>query len=101
MKGLGHSSVLFIIECQVDFVLRIIEEMMGRGSRSVSVLPSTEDKFMFDLGRQMKKLVWGNEDCGSWYADARGVVTALWPWNSTKYWRGTRRPDFSKFEFTQ
>jgi hypothetical protein len=84
----------------VDFVIAIIEEMMSRRARAVNVRPSAEKEFISAVELQMKENIWDKHACGSWNVNARGIVTALWPWSSVKYWQKTRRPDLSKFEFT-
>ena len=89
-----------MIECQVNFVVKIIREMMRRDARCVTVKVSAENAFMKEVEENMKTPIWGTEDCGSWYANAAGTITALWPRNCISYWWKTRKVDFSKFEFT-
>jgi len=97
--GLGHNSIIFMIECQVDFAIQIIREMMERGSRSVAVKQSTEEEFMEEVEEQLNKTVWKQGNCDSWYANAQGKITTLWPWNCRTYWKRTKVVDFSKFDF--
>jgi len=100
MKALGHNSVVFMIECQVNFIVKIIREMMRRDSKCVTIKLSAENEFMKEVKEKLKTTVWGSEDCGSWYANAAGIITTLWPQNCISYWWKTRQVDFSNFEFT-
>jgi hypothetical protein len=101
MKALGHNSVVFMIECQVNYVVKIIREMMRRNARCVTLKLSSENAFMKEVEENMKITIWGKEDCGSWYANTAGIITTLWPQNCISYWWRTRQVDFSNFEFTQ
>jgi len=98
-QGLGHNSVLFMIECQSLLIMQILEEMMKRGSKSVQPKKAVELEYMTALYDKLKNTVWTKGNCGAWYADARGNITALWPWNCTTYWRRTRTLNPNEFEF--
>ncbi|XP_037040327.1 FAD-binding monooxygenase ktnD-like [Bradysia coprophila] len=96
--GLSHSSVLFMAECQVDFMINAVREMMRRNAMMINVKVAAEDEFMDKLRADMKNKVWNRENCGSWFANSRGVITTLWGDNCINYWRQTRSIDWSKFE---
>jgi len=97
--ALGHSSVVFMIECQVNFMINVIREMTQRNAKVVNVKVSAEDEFMDKLKVDLENTVWKREKCGSWYANPRGEITTLWGDNCTNYWRQTKKIDWSKFEF--
>ncbi|KAG4072860.1 hypothetical protein HA402_002603 [Bradysia odoriphaga] len=96
--ALGHSSVIFMIECQVNFMINAVREMMRRNAKVINLKVAAEDEFMDKLKADLKNTVWNSEDCGSWYVNGRGVITTLWGDNCTNYWRQTRTTDWSKFE---
>lgn len=98
-QGLGHNSVVFMIECQVNVVIQAIREMMNRNAKMINVKVSAEDEFMDKLRTNLNNTVWKREHCGSWYVNSKGDVTALWPDNCTNYWRRTKNIDWSKFDF--
>jgi hypothetical protein len=54
------------------------------------VLPEAQARFNQELQERMKKTVWMS-GCKSWYQDARGKNTTLWPGFSWEYWMKTRR----------
>ncbi|KAG4073235.1 hypothetical protein HA402_008581 [Bradysia odoriphaga] len=97
--ALGHNTVVFMIECQVDFMINLIREMINRDSKFVAVKEHVEEKYMASMKTKMRETVWGTEKCGSWYANNAGIITALWPKNCTSYWRETKAIDFEKFKF--
>lgn len=88
-----------MIECQVNFIITAIREMIKRKARVINLKVSAEDEFMNKLKIDLKNTVWKKETCGSWYANSRGDITTLWADNCTNYWRQTRNVDWSKFEF--
>ncbi|KAG4072847.1 hypothetical protein HA402_002590 [Bradysia odoriphaga] len=75
--GLSHSSVLFMIECQVDFMINVVREMMQRNATMMNVKVAAEDEFMDKLRWDMKNKVWNRENCGSWFANSRDVITTI------------------------
>jgi cation diffusion facilitator CzcD-associated flavoprotein CzcO len=97
--ALGHNTVVYMIECQVNFSVSVIREMMKRDAKYVCVKKRAEEKFMNWIQTELKDTVWGGTTCGSWYANDRGVITTLWPENCISYWNKTKNVNFSHFEF--
>jgi len=87
--------VIFVLECQIDWTIGVIREMMRRECTIVETKEWAEKQFMSQMLRSLDKTVWGANDCGSWYADERGVITALMPYSLVSYWSKTRKPDFN------
>ncbi|XP_037030697.1 FAD-binding monooxygenase ktnD-like isoform X1 [Bradysia coprophila] len=94
----GHNSVMFMVECQVNFMIKAVRKMMKRNAEVINLKVAAEDDFMDKLKANLKDTVWNREVCDSWFTNSRGVVTTLWGGNCTKYWRQTRTIDWSKFE---
>ncbi|OXA64691.1 Baeyer-Villiger monooxygenase [Folsomia candida] len=65
-SSLGHNSVVFLLECQVDYVVQIIRELMEREASVVCVKESVEGNYMAQLLKAMEGTVWAS-GCGSWY----------------------------------
>ncbi|HTR54977.1 MAG TPA: NAD(P)/FAD-dependent oxidoreductase [Kofleriaceae bacterium] len=94
--GLGHNSMIFMIEAQARYAVRAIQAMRARGLTSIDVRPEVERAFRDELARKMKHTVW-TTGCKSWYQTPSGEVF-LWPGASVDYWRRTRRVDLSDYE---
>ena len=88
-----------MIECQLNFVVDVICELVRRNARRVTVRSSAEEQFLDAVEEKMKTTVWLNGNCGSWYTNSRGVVTTLWPWTCTNYWMKTRAVDHTQFHY--
>ncbi|KAF9431450.1 hypothetical protein BGZ76_000287 [Entomortierella beljakovae] len=78
--GLGHNSVLFMIESQVEYAIKAISYMMANNIASVEVTQKACEDFTNELDTKMKDKVWSS-NCQSWYQNDEGRVTALW-WGS-------------------
>jgi cation diffusion facilitator CzcD-associated flavoprotein CzcO len=76
--GLGHNSMVYMIESQIAYVLDALRAMRERGADVVEVRPEAEAKFNAEVQRRMQGTVW-NTGCTSWYQDAKGNNPTLWP----------------------
>jgi cation diffusion facilitator CzcD-associated flavoprotein CzcO len=95
-SGLGHNSMIFMIESQVHYVLKCLELIDKRGT--ITVTSQAQRAFNADLQRRLKTAVWSAGGCVSWYLDPAGVNRAIWPGSTVRYWRKTRRPRTRDFE---
>lgn len=46
----------------------------------------------------MKRTVWNTGGCTSWYLDANGRNTTIWPGTTGEFRRATRRVDLAEYE---
>lgn len=95
--NLGHNSILFMIECQVSYVIRCLEELERRGARSLDVRAEAMARSNAEVQRALADTAWA-ADCHSWYKTADGKITNNWSSRVTRYWWQTRRPDFDEYE---
>ncbi|KAF9582021.1 hypothetical protein BGW38_000767 [Lunasporangiospora selenospora] len=98
--GLGHNSVLFMIETQVDYAIKAISYMMANNLSTIEVKASAVDEFTKDLDEQMQHKVWSS-NCKSWYQNDEGRVTALWWGSCSQYWRRLRTFNMNHYEGTR
>jgi cation diffusion facilitator CzcD-associated flavoprotein CzcO len=89
--GLGHNSVVFMIESQVQHVLSCLRLLARQGGNTIEVKTSAQRRFSHGIQRRLGRAVWSEGGCTSWYLDAHGVNRALWPGFSFEYWARTRR----------
>jgi cation diffusion facilitator CzcD-associated flavoprotein CzcO len=76
--GLGHSSMVYMIETQIDHVLQAIEAMDRSGASTIEVSPRVYEEFNREVDARMKGTVW-DSGCSSFYLDATGRNGVLWP----------------------
>ncbi|ORX90048.1 flavin-binding monooxygenase-like protein [Basidiobolus meristosporus CBS 931.73] len=98
--GLGHNSALFMIECQANYTVKMVSEMMKRNCRSVEVKKSAQEQFDSKVQKELSRSVWAT-GCRSWYKNHNGIITALWSGNCIDYWRATRSLKVSDIQFVK
>lgn len=90
--GLGHNSMIFMMEAQYRYIVGAIRYLRHRKLHALDVRPDVMDAFNADLQRRMKRTVW-QTGCSSWYLDARGKNVSLWPGFTFAFRRRTARFD--------
>ena len=88
--NLGHSSIVYILESQITYVLSALETMDDRGAACVEVRPQVQDVFNEEMQERLQASVW-NSGCSSWYLDRHGRNSIQWPGFTFEFRRRTRR----------
>ncbi|MDE2259318.1 MAG: NAD(P)/FAD-dependent oxidoreductase, partial [Betaproteobacteria bacterium] len=95
-SGLGHNSIIFMIEAQVHWILGALQAMKRTGARTIAVSDTSYQRAMDEMAQRSQRTVW-QSGCQSWYLDERGHNTAIWPGLSVEFWLRTRR--FKRCDF--
>ncbi|MFR9729570.1 flavin-containing monooxygenase [Saccharopolyspora sp. MS10] len=98
--GLGHNSVVFMIESQINYVLSCLRPIHRGEIGQLDVRQSAQDEFNRDIQHQLSDAVWSAGGCQSWYLDVNGVNRTIWPGFTWNYWLRTRKADPADFEIT-
>ena len=96
--ALGHNSVVFMIEQQTKFVIRLLDEMDGLGAAAAEPTKQAQTAFNEEIQRLVEKGIWTQGGCTSWYLDSHGKNRTIWPKFTFQYWWETRKvnhPDFT------
>src|SRR5580704_2367066 len=93
--GLGHSSMLFMIESQLTYIIDGIGKSQAAGGQ-FEVRPEVAAAYNAELQRKLPKTVWGS-GCSSWYLDTEGRNLTLWPGFTFDFRRRTR--EFREADF--
>ncbi|KUI29447.1 4-hydroxyacetophenone monooxygenase [Mycobacterium sp. IS-1742] len=99
--GLGHSSMVYMIESQLNYVVDAITTMDKQGLHTVEVKQDALDVYNERLQRALNGSVWMTGKCASWYLDAHGNNTTLWPDFTFRFRNQTRRFDLDAYEVTR
>ena len=89
--ALGHTSVVFMIETQIQHVLSCLRLIARDKADAIEVVESAQRRYNDALQRRLRRAVWSEGGCRSWYLDADGVNRTLWPGFTFEYWARTRR----------
>ncbi len=77
--GLGHSSMVYMAESQVEHVRNAIGKLDAAGAATIEVRPEAHAAFNREVDKQMQGTVWDTGGCSSFYLDATGRNATLWP----------------------
>jgi cation diffusion facilitator CzcD-associated flavoprotein CzcO len=90
--GLGHNSVVYMVESQVTYVLDAIRRMRDDGIATLEVSRGAQAEYNKALQDKLGRAVW-QSGCKSWYLDESGKNTALWPGFTFKFRHDTAHFD--------
>ena len=77
--GIGHTSAIFVIEAQMEYIRRAIAAVQAKRGRTIEVKPQAEDAYTTMIHKEMKQTVWQSGGCTSWYKSKSGHVIAMFP----------------------
>jgi cation diffusion facilitator CzcD-associated flavoprotein CzcO len=77
--GLGHNSVVFMIEAQIAHVMAALRHLDATGGAALEPRPEAQAAFVAEIDAEMQGTVWTTGGCQSWYLDATGRNSTLWP----------------------
>ncbi|ROP51652.1 NAD(P)/FAD-dependent oxidoreductase [Streptomyces sp. PanSC9] len=97
--GLGNSSMILMIESQLNYMADYLRQLDVLGGRTaLDARPAAVDAWNDKVQERMKRTVWNTGGCTSWYLDPSGRNTTIWPGTTTEFRRATRRVDLAEYE---
>jgi cation diffusion facilitator CzcD-associated flavoprotein CzcO len=99
--GTGHMSHVMQIESAITYVMDALKTMDERSLASVEVTESAQEAYARCLHEMVKDTVWATGGCSSWYLDASGEPSAVWPSSAWHYRKWTRRFDVEAYAVTR
>lgn len=97
--GLGHNSVVFMIEQQAKYVVRLLAEADARGNAAFDVTRTAQDRFNAVVQDKLSRGIWSTGGCTSWYLDSHGKNRTLWPGFTWRYWLATHKVDAGAYRW--
>jgi cation diffusion facilitator CzcD-associated flavoprotein CzcO len=98
--GLGHNSIVFMIEAQVAYVMDALRTMQRAGASRLEVRPEAQAAFNARIQRKLSTTVWNTGGCSSWYLDRNGRNATIWPDFTFRFWGQMRRFDPRAYALT-
>jgi cation diffusion facilitator CzcD-associated flavoprotein CzcO len=77
--GVGHTSMIYMIESQVAYVDRALQAMAAEGLDVLETTPQAQEGYRRLIAGKSQGTVWLAGGCASWYLDRQGHNTTLWP----------------------
>jgi cation diffusion facilitator CzcD-associated flavoprotein CzcO len=97
--GLGHTSVVFMIESQIRYVAAAIAACDRLDAQALAPTRAAQDQFNDMLQHKLAGSVWNTGGCSSWYLDEHGVNRTLWSGMTWQYWQATRSLKPAEYQF--
>ncbi|MEU3613953.1 NAD(P)/FAD-dependent oxidoreductase [Streptomyces sp. NPDC006872] len=97
--GLGNSSMILMIESQLNYMADYLRQLDVLGGRAaLDARPNAVQAWNRRVQQRMKRTVWNTGGCTSWYLDANGRNTTVWPGTTAEFRKATRRVDLAEYE---
>jgi cation diffusion facilitator CzcD-associated flavoprotein CzcO len=96
--NLGHNTITFMIERQVEYTVRALDEMHRQGLASIAVTPAAQRRFNQELQAALAKTTWADPACRSWYKTADGRITQNWSSHTRDYAAATAAVQWDDYE---
>ncbi|MDL9937059.1 NAD(P)/FAD-dependent oxidoreductase [Gordonia sp. ABSL1-1] len=95
--GLGHTSMVYMIESQLNYLVDYVKTVRREGITRTEVTEDAQREFNAGIQHNLRNSVWVNGGCASWYKDANGNITTLWPGFTFNFRRATRKFDIAAY----
>jgi cation diffusion facilitator CzcD-associated flavoprotein CzcO len=95
--GLGHNSMVHIIESQVQYIVDYVKTLDHLDVAALDPRPDAQKRWCDEIERRMEPTVWNTGGCVSWYLNAAGRNPTLWPSSTIRFRRGTRAVDVAEY----
>jgi cation diffusion facilitator CzcD-associated flavoprotein CzcO len=94
--NLGHNSIVYMIESQVNYIVDAVQTLIKKGLRYTDVKASVQNDFNQNIQERMKSTIWA-QGCTSWYQTAEGKNTNNWPGFTFEYRKRTHKFDAGNY----
>jgi cation diffusion facilitator CzcD-associated flavoprotein CzcO len=89
--GLGHTSVVLMIESQLAHITAALRHLRRTGLAAIEPAPEAQRRYADWVDTKMATTVWSVGGCRSWYLDANGHNSTIWPGFATGFRHRLRR----------
>lgn len=87
--NLGHNSIVYMLECQMNYILQCINNLQSDSLKWMDVRPQVQQQFNSNIQEESLDSVW--QGCNSWYKNLAGKNTNNWTSFCLKYHKLTKQ----------
>ena len=95
--NLGHSSIVYMLESQANYVVSALAQLEERRLASVEVTEHAQQQYNSWIHDSLDGTVWNTGGCSSWYLDSEGKNPVMWPTYTFRFRNSTRTFDMSQY----
>ena len=96
--NLGHNSITFMLERQVEYAIKALAALDKEGARAMVPTHSAQDSYNDTLQAKLASTVWADPACNSWYKNAHGQITQNWAANTEAYAKAVEQVKLDDYE---
>ena len=96
--GVGTTSVVYMIEAQMQLILQAIEQAGETGI--IEVEQRAQDEYNAHIQADLQETVWAGS-CSSWYKRDDGKISILYPYSARTFQKDHRQLDYEHFTVKQ
>ena len=97
-SGLGHSSMIYMMESQFAYIVDALSRAHREGWRWFDVRPDVTRRYNDWIQARLARSVWNTGGCESWYLTRTGRNTTVWPGFTFEFRHRLRRFDPASYE---
>jgi cation diffusion facilitator CzcD-associated flavoprotein CzcO len=83
--NLGHNSITFMLERQVEYAVKALDGLAESGNAAMVPTKAAQDRFNAQVQADLDKTVWADPACNSWYKNEHGKITQNWSSHTRDY----------------
>jgi cation diffusion facilitator CzcD-associated flavoprotein CzcO len=95
--NLGHNTITFMHERQVEYIVKAVSEMQARNLAAIEVTRNAQNRFNEELQAALAKTTWADPGCHSWYKTADGRITQNWSSHTRDYAKATAEVNWEDY----
>ena len=95
--GIGHTSLVYMIEAQLQYIDDALRLMREQQIRTLEVRRDVEVAYNEEVQRKLQPTVWNTGGCLSWYLDKSGRNPTIWPDYTFKFAKRLQRFDLESY----
>ncbi len=95
--GLGHNSMVYMIESQIAYVMDALRQLDRYDARSLETRAAAQEAYNAALQGRIAHTVWSS-GCKSWYIGESGRNATLWPGFTFEYRRRVREVNLAEHQ---
>jgi hypothetical protein len=94
--NLGHNSIIAMLECQFDYVLKAVQAAQQKGA-ALDLKPEVLEHYNARLQDELRDSSFAG-NCNSWYKTPDGRITNNWSGSVEEYRQRTAELDLGDYE---
>lgn len=94
--GLGHNSMIYMIESQMNYILDAIQKMKAQNIHSIEVKKDVQDTYNAEIQKKLENTIWSS-GCRSWYLSENGKNYTVWPGFTLEFRNRTKTIDLDDY----